>query len=233
MPNTKIEFWRYAILNAPSGCLDVVLACAVDGASHWEDLFQHGLPDAIAGNSSLERRLFRDLCIDDVKVHANAIVRSYLAELSRDHHDQFFAAPALQHKNHPANDIFSQAAFKTQSGSRALKLMSTLIEAGLQGERLQALATRRHRDVRKACKQGNQAFLKVLFQNMQSVPIEFLLYVVKDPTYGPSLVSSLLGSKTVPLARFLDPQVRNNANADTEAFISALGARAERTLSRF
>lgn len=232
MANTKIELCRYAVQNAPGGCLDVVLACADDGASHWEDLFRHGLPDAIASNLILERRLFRDLCNHKVKAHASAILRTYLAKLSSDHHAQFFAAAALEKKNHPANHIFCWAAFKTPDGAIALAMLETLIKEGLQGDQLQALATRRHGDVAKAVKQGNQAFLTLLFQHLKAVPVKLLVYVVTNNTHGLSLVSRLIDDRVVPLARFLEPEVQGNANAGTRQMISDLDARATRTLSR-
>lgn len=231
MPNTPTDLLRYSILKAPDGCLDVVLACAEDGQPHAQVLLRHGLIEAIAQDPRLERRLWRSLCIEALPVHGLAIVKDYLVGLSPAHHERLFAASALQDKHHPANHLFSQASFKTTKGALALALLDTFVAAGLHGERLQALALRRHQDVRRACSLGNSVFLVFILRHLQPIPIKLLICVVENETHSPELIAALLTSGQMALEDFLNPKVRRFASPAVMAMISALEARATRQIS--
>jgi hypothetical protein len=232
MPDIPSEFLRYSIQKTPGACLDIVLACAKDGALHWQDLFQHGLSEVIAGDLRLERRLFRHLCIDAVQDHGNAILSSYLGRLSPEHHKRLFTSEALMDKNHPVSYVFSRAAFAT-SGTLALELLGTFIKAGLSGGRLQELAKRRNKDVQQACRLGNQNFLDFLLPKLQPIPDTLLEHIVASETHGPSIVSRLIQSGTVTFAAFNDPKVLRSANQNVSMMLSALAARSTREKSRF
>ena len=231
MPDTQSDLLRYSILKAPAGCLEVVLACAADGQPHAQVLLRHGLIAAIAQDPRLERRLWRSLCIEALPIHGLAIVKDYLAGLSPPHHERLFATSALQDKHHPVNHLFSQASFKTAKGALALALLDTFVAVGLQGERLQALALRRHQDVLRACSLGNATFLVFLSRHLQPLPVKLLTYVVGNETHSSELVVALLTSGQMTLENFLSPKVRRCASPAAMEMLSALEARATRQIS--
>ena len=232
MPNAPSDMLNYFIQTSPGGSLEVALACAADGQPHWQTLFEHGLIGAVAEDPRLERRLFNHLCIDAVQIHGNPLLKAYLAGLSPMHSQRMFSGAALQDKNHPANHVFSKAAFTTPSGALARELLATFIVAGLQGDKLHALAMRRHMDVQRACSLENQAFLELLFAHLQPVPIKLLIYVVADKTHSMSLVAHLVAAGALPLVDFTNPKVHRFASVEAFSWLDAMTARATRQPER-
>ena len=228
MPNASGDMLNYFVQSSPGGSLEVTLACAADGQPHWQALFEHGLIGAVAEDPRLERRFFNYLCIDAVQIHGNPLLKAYLAGLSPKHGDRIFSDSALQDKNHPVNHVFSKAAFTTPSGALARELMATFIAAGLQGDKLHALAMRRHKDVQRACSLGNQGFLELLFAHLQPVPAKLLIYVVADETHSCTLLAHLVVTGTVPLTDFTNPTVHRFASVKAFSLVDAMAARAAR-----
>ena len=232
MPNVPSDMLNYFIQTSPSGSLDVAFACAEDGQPHWQALFEHGLIGAVAADPRLERRFFNHLCIDAVQMHGNLLLRAYLDGLHRKHVHRIFSDSALQDKNHPVNHVFSKAAFTTPGGALARELMATFVAAGLQGNKLHALAMRRHKDVQRACSLGNQAFLEHLFAHLQPVPTKLLMYVVADETHSSALLAHLVVTGTVPLTDFTNPTVHRFASVKAFSMLDAMAARAARLPER-
>lgn len=232
MPNAPGDMLNYLIQSSPGGSLDVALACAADGQPHWQALFEHGLIGAVADDSRLERRLFSRLCIDAVQIHGNPLLRAYLAGLSPTHSDRIFSDSDLQDKNHPVNHVFSKAAFTTSAGALARELLATFITAGLQGDKLHALAMRRHKDVERACSFGNQAFLDLLFAHLQPIPTKLLIYVVADERHSSTLLANLIVAGAVPLTDFTNPKVHRFASVKAFSLLDAMSARATRVPER-
>jgi len=232
MPNVPGATLNYFIQSSPGGSLDVALACAADGQPHWQALFEHGLIGAVADDPRLERRLFNHLCIDAVQIHGNPLLKAYLAGLSPTHGDRIFSDSALQDKNHPVNHVFSKAVFTTPGGALAREMLATFITAGLQGDKLHALAMRRHKDVQRACSFENQAFLELLFAHLQPVPIKLLSHVVADETHSSALLAHLVATGTVPLTDFTNPTVQRFASVNAFSLLDAMAARAARLQER-
>ena len=232
MPNVPSDTLNYFIQSSPGGSLDVALACAADGKPHWQALFEHGLIGAVADDLRLERRLFNPLCIDAVQIHGNPLLRAYLDGLSPMHSQRMFSGAALQDKNHPANHVFSKAAFTTPGGALARELMATFVAAGLQGDKLHALAMRRHKDVQRACSLGNQAFLELLFAHLQTVPTKLLIHVVADEAHSSALLAHLVATGTVALTDFTNPTVQRFASFKAFTLLDAMAARAARVPER-
>ena len=232
MPNVPSDMLNYFIQKSPGGSLEVALACAADGQPHWQALFEHGLIGAVAEDPRLERRLFNYLCIDAVQIHGNSLLKAYLAGLSPMHSQRMFSSAALQDKNHPTNAVFSMAAFTTPSGALARELMTTFVAAGLQGDKLQVLAMRRHKDVQRACSLGNQAFLELLFAHLQPIPTKLLIHVLADKTHSSALLAHLVVTGTVPLTDFTNPKVQRFASFEAFSLLDAMAARAARLPER-
>ena len=232
MPNVPSVTLNYFIQSSPGGSLDVALACAADGKPHWQALFEHGLIGAVADDLRLERRLFNPLCIDAVQIHGNPLLRAYLDGLSPMHSHRIFSDSALQDKNHPVNHVFFKATFTTPGGALARKLMATFIAAGLRGDKLHALAMRRHKDVQRACSLGNQEFLELLFTHLQPIPTKLLIYVVAGETYSSSLMANLVVTGTVPLTDFTNQKVHRFASVKEFSLLDAMAARASRLPER-
>ena len=232
MPNAPGDMLNYFVQTSPGGSLEVALACAADGQPHWQALFEHGLIGAVAEDPRLERRFFNYLCIDAVQIHGNPLLKAYLAGLSPKHSQRMFSDSALQDKNHPVNPVFSKAAFTTPSGALARELMTTFVAAGLQGDKLQALAMRRHKDVQRACSLGNQAFLELLFAHLQPIPTKLLIHVVADEMHSSALLAHLVVTGTVPLTDFTNPTVQRFASFEAFSLLDAMTARATRQPER-
>ena len=139
---------------------------------------------------------------------------------------------SLQDKNHLVNHVFSKAAFTTPVGALARELMATFIAAGLQGDKLHALAMRRHKDVQRAYSLGNQGFLELLFTHLQSIPTNLLIYVVAGETYSSTLMANLVVTGTVPLTDFTNPKVHRLASVKAFSLLDAMAARASRMPER-
>lgn len=103
--------------------------------------------------------------------------------------------------------FFFKAAFTTPSGALARELMATFVAAGLQGDKLQELAMRRHKDVQRACSLGNQAFLAFLFAHLQPVSVKLLIYVVADDKHSTTLLANLVVTGAVSLTDLTNPKV--------------------------
>ena len=232
MPNASGDMLNYFVQSSPGGSLEVALACAADGQPHWQALFEHGLIGAVAEDPRLERRFFNHLCFDAVQIHGNPLLKAYLAGLSPKHGDRIFSDSALQDKNHPVNHVFSKAAFTTPGGALARELLATFITAGLQGDKLHALAMRRHKDVQRACSFGNQAFLELLFAHLQPAPTKLLSHVVADETHSSALLAHLVATSTVPLTDFTNPTVQRFASVNAFSLLDAMAARAARLPER-
>ena len=232
MPNAPGDMLNYFVQTSPGGSLEVALACAADGQPHWQALFEHGLIGAVAEDPRLERRFFNHLCIDAVQIHGNPLLKAYLAGLSPMHSQLMFSDAALKDKNHPANAVFSKAAFTTLGGALARELMTTFVAAGLQGDKLQALAMRRHKDVQRACSLGNQTFLELLFTHLQPIPTKLLIHVVADKTHSSALLAHLVVTDTVPLTDFTNPTVQRFASFEAFSLLDAMTARATRQPER-
>ena len=110
--------------------------------------------------------------------------------------------------------------------------MTAFVAAGLQGDKLQALAMRRHKDVQRACSLGNQAFLELLFAHLQPVPTKLLINVVADETHSSALLAHLVVTGTVPLTDFTNPKVQRFASVKTFSLLDAMAARASRLPER-
>ena len=110
--------------------------------------------------------------------------------------------------------------------------MATFIAAGLQGDKLHALAMRRHKDVQRACSLGNQRFLELLFAHLQPVPTKLLIYVVADETHSSILLAQLVITGTVPLSDFTNPKVHRFASVKAFSLLDAMAARASRLPER-
>ena len=110
--------------------------------------------------------------------------------------------------------------------------MATFIAAGLQGDKLHALAMRRHKDVQRACSLGNQGFLELLFTHLQSIPTNLLIYVVAGETYSNTLMANLVITGTVPLTDFTNPKVHRLASVKAFSLLDAMAARASRMPER-
>lgn len=230
--STNSTFQSYLVNCSPNGCLDVVLSCANDGEDHWRPLFKDGFADHIAENPRLKTRFFKCLCIDDIQPHAHKILRAFLATISRKNSQCFLSSSSLADKTHPANHVFSRAAYPTPTGRLAMDLLQILIEAGLKGDLLKELALRRHLDVKAACGHGNQGFLGLLFKDLLPIPRKLLVHIVSNAKHGPSVVAKLIEEGIVSLDAFCEPEVMNHADESVRSLIWALEARAGRGSNR-
>ena len=224
--SSNSTFQSYLVHCSPNGCLDVVLSCANDGEDHWQPIFKDGFADQIAENPRLKTRFFKCLCIDDIQPHAHEILHGFLATISRNNSQGFLSSSSLADKTHPANHVFSRAAYHTPTGRLALGLLQILIEAGLKGDLLKELALRRHLDVKVACGQGNQGFLGLLFKDLLPIPRKLLVHLVSNAKHGPSVVAKLIQDGIVSLDAFCEPEVVNHADESVRSLLWALKARA-------
>lgn len=228
MPTPKNDFIDYLIDHSANGCLDVVINCAKDGHDYWRSLFARGFANVIEENSRLRTRFFKHLCIDEVQPHSGPIFQSFLENLTEENRQQFFSTSALKDKNHPANHVFSRAAFTTPSGTLAFDLLKSFISTGLCDASLNELALRRHLDVKMACTTGNHDFLNLLFQHLRPAPSKLLVHVVENPKNGPVLVAKLIQNGTVPLQTFKNRELLIAADEHVLLVISGLEARQTR-----
>ena len=226
------DFYRYCVRCTPEGCLDIVLACAADGELFWRKFFEHGLVDAIAESSRLERRFFNLLCIDSIALNGGPILDDYIGRLTAENLARFFSSDELKNKNHPLNHVYAAARQKTPTGSVALGMLGTFIHRGLQGNLLLEVAERRHQDVMLACRAGNAEFLVYLFTRLNPVPPRLLIYVVGEERHGAELVSKLISEDSVPLVTFTKPKLLRYATNSVRELIGALQARNERVPSQ-
>lgn len=229
---TNSTFQSYLVNCSPNGCLDVVLSCANDGADHWRPLFKGGFADQIAENPRLKTRFFKCLCIDDIQPYAHEILRVFLATLSPNNSQVFFSSSSLADKTHPANHVFSRAAYPTPTGRLALDVLQILIEAGIKGDLLKDLTLRRHLDVKAACGYGNEGFLALLLKDLLPIPSKLLVHLVSNAKHGPRVVAKLIQDGIVPLNAFCEPEVMNHADESVRSLIWALDARAGRGSDR-
>ena len=222
------KFVQYIIKTNSIGCVDVAMSCARDGKEHWKTLFKHGFADVIAATPALKRYFFQNLCIDKIPPHGNVILEAYLNSLAPKFHQGFFSETALKHKDHPANHLFSKASIEKVTGGLSLQMLDTLLKAGLAGQPMQQLTLRRHLDVQRACKGGNQKFLEFVFSNLDPAPRKLLIHVVESvPDDYEILLTSLFKIPGL-LLRFMEPEVQYRGKEDVAEFIVAFEARANR-----
>lgn len=226
------EFVGYIIKTNPKSCVDVVISCARDGKKHWKTLFEHGFADVIAATPGLKRYFFRNLCIDLIPKHGNVIFEAYLNSLAPKFHQEFFSETALKHKDHPANHLFSKASVEKVTGDLSLQMLGTLLKAGLAGQPMQQLALRRHLDVQRACKGGNQKFLNFVFSNVGPAPEKLLIHVVENVPDDFEIFLTALFKIPGLLLQFMEPEVQYRGKEDVAQFIGAVGARAWREPER-
>lgn len=226
--STNSTFQSYLLNCSPTGCLDVVLSCAKDGENHWRQLFKDGFADQVAEDPRLKTRFFRHLCVDEIQPHGHEILSAFLATISRNNSQRLLSSSSLADKTHPANHVFSRAAYPTPNGRLALDLFRIFVDAGLQGDLLEELALRRHLDVKAACGHGNQEFLALLFKKLLPPPSKLLICIVSNAKHGRSLVAKLTQDGIVPLEAFSEPAVMTHADENVLSLLWALEGRAGR-----
>ena len=227
------EFVQYIIKTNPKSCVNIAISCARDGEKHWKTLFEHGFADVIAATPALKRYFYQNLFVDKTPKHGNVILEADLNSLAPKFHQEFFSETALKHKDHPANHLFSKASVEKVTGGLSLQMLGTLLKAGLAGQLMQQLALRRHLDVQRACKGGNQEFLEFVFSNLDPAPRKLLIHVVENvPDDYEILLTSLFKIPGL-LLQFMEPGVQYRGKGDVAEFIVAFDARVNRVPDRF
>jgi len=182
---------------------------------------------------ALKRYFYQNLFVGKTPKHGNVILEAYLNSLAPKFHQEFFSETALKHKDHPANHLFSKASVEKVTGGFSLQMLGTLLKAGLAGQLMQQLALRRHLDVQRACKGGNQEFLEFVFSNLDPAPRKLLIHVVENvPDDYEILLTSLFKIPGL-LLQFMEPGVQYRGKGDVAEFIVAFDARVNRVPDRF
>ena len=93
---------------------------------------------------------------------------------------------------------------------------------------MQQLALRRHLDVQRACKGGDQNFLNFVFSNLDPVPDKLQIHVAGNAPEDYEIFLTALFKIPGLLIQFMEPEVHYRGKMDVAQFIAAFGARAIR-----
>lgn len=226
------DFAKFVVDNATRSALDVVSACAVDGAPYWELLFSQGLADAISEDQEFESEFFQRLCAKRGLPYSARIVDTYLQQMPDDRRKRFLDVAALKRKAHPINQVFYGASFMNPSGQYMLDVFKVFVKHGLTPEKVDVVAARCFDDLERTCNLVHEDFMTTVVPMLTRFPEELAQRIVSRSAQAPRVISILVTQCGVSITTFSDPKIMVMARPDVQAYISAMEARLQREPAR-
>ena len=212
---------RFFVDRATKASIEAVHSCAVDNSPIWKMLFEQGLSDAIAEESSYENMFFEKLCGGLGLPYSWAIIDGYLSTLSPVYLNKFLSE-SLKRKSHPAAKAFIGATAETPAGAHFIKILDVFHKHGMCFD---SIGARLYSELERAVCEGNKQFICSVIPKFNELPQELLFAIMTKSEAPEVVISILIEDCLIPVDFFTGPKILAESKDAARDYVVGLIAR--------